>query len=153
MTPQKSKFITVLLVLATASAVLSAKAQPIPAFKKLVFIQQQLEINVEIAATQAEREHGLMYRGELDTKQGMLFIYNDLGQRSVWMKNTLIPLDVLFLAEDGSILSMIDNLPPCKQDPCTVYDSNAEAKFMLELTAGFIKQNHLKIGQKLHLPK
>ncbi len=83
----------------------------------------------------------------------MLFVYADQGQRSIWMKNTLLPLDVLFLAEDGSILSMLENLPPCKKNPCAVYDSNAAAKYILELNAGFIEQNQLKIGQKLRLPE
>jgi uncharacterized membrane protein (UPF0127 family) len=118
-----------------------------------MFIQQQLEINVEIAANQAERERGLMFRGDLDTKQGMLFVYSNLEQRSVWMKNTLLPLDVLFLDANGRILSMLEDLPPCRKDPCRIYDSNVAAKYMLELNAGFIQQNQLKIGQVLRLPE
>lgn len=153
MTSQKLKYIAAFIVLATVSAALPAEIQPSPPLKKLVFIEQQLEINVEIAATQVDRERGLMYRSDLDAKQGMLFVYADLGQRRVWMKNTLLSLDVLFLDTDGRILSMLENLPPCQKDPCPIYDSHAAAMYMLELSAGFIQQNHLKVGQKIRLPE
>jgi uncharacterized membrane protein (UPF0127 family) len=153
MTPQKLKLIAAFTVLTTVSVELSAEFKPSLPVKKLIFIQQQLEINVEIAATQAERERGLMYRSNLDTNQGMLFVYADLGQRSVWMKNTLLPLDVIFLDADGRILSLLNNLPPCQKDPCPIYDSNTAAKYMVEINTGFIEQNQLKIGQKLRIPE
>ena len=152
MIPQKLKYLATFILFATVSTALTAEGQTSLPMKKIAFLQQQLEINVEIAASQIERERGLMYRSNLDAKQGMLFVYANQKPRSVWMKNTYLPLDVLFLAADGSIISMLDNLPPCEKDPCTVYDSKTAANYMLELNAGFIKQHQLKIGQKLHLP-
>jgi uncharacterized membrane protein (UPF0127 family) len=152
MTKQKSKILAALLILATISADLSAENYISLPMNKLMFIQQQLEISVEIAANQEDRERGLMHRSQLPEKQGMLFVYSDLAPRSIWMKNTLLPLDVLFLAADGSILTMLNNLPSCQMDPCPVYESKAPAMYILELNAGFIKHNLLKIGQKLKLP-
>ena len=118
----------------------------------MVFIKQQLEISVEIAASRAEREQGLMLRTSLGEKQGMLFVYPDQAPRDLWMKNTLLPLDVLFLADDGRIVSMLSNLQPCKNNPCPIYNSRTSAMYMLELNAHFIKNNRLKIGQRLLLP-
>ncbi len=118
----------------------------------VAFPEQQIEISVEIAANQAEREHGLMYRTSLGEKQGMLFLYPDQALREVWMKNTLLPLDIIFLAADGRIVSLLNNLQPCRQDPCPIYDSNLPAMYMLEVNAEFIEKYQLKIGQLLVLP-
>jgi uncharacterized membrane protein (UPF0127 family) len=120
--------------------------------KTITFVEQQLEVNVEIAANRTQREQGLMHRTSLGKNQGMLFRYPDQAPRGVWMKNTLLPLDVLFLADTGHIVSMLRNLQPCSKNPCSIYNSQKPAMYMLELNAGFIDSNHLKIGQQLRLP-
>lgn len=106
-------------------------------------------LEVEIADSQELRARGLMHRTNLPPNQGMLFVFPDQAIRAVWMKNTLLALDVLFLAADGSIVSMLHNLPPCKQDPCPTYSSSANAQYMLEVNAGFIERHNLKTGQDL----
>ncbi len=131
----------------------SAESQQPSALSKITFSKQQLEISVEIAASQEQRELGLMHRTTLGKNHGMLFTYPDTALRRVWMKSTLLPLDILFLADDGHIVSMLDNLQPCTGDPCPIYDSKVPAMYMLELNAGFIHKNHLEIGQALLLPK
>ncbi|MDD1622223.1 MAG: DUF192 domain-containing protein, partial [Methylococcaceae bacterium] len=83
---------------------------------------------------------------------GMLFAYPDQEPRRVWMKNTLLPLDVLFLANDGRIVAMLDNLQPCASDPCPIYNSQVDAMYMLELNAGFIKNHNVEVDQTLQLP-
>ncbi len=115
-------------------------------------LEQKLDIKVELASSKEQREIGLMNRTGLDANSGMLFAYPDQAPRRVWMKNTLFPLDVLFLADDGRVVSMLDNLPPCQSDPCPIYNSQVAAMYMLELNAGFIKSKNLKIDQRTRLP-
>lgn len=143
--------LTTLIFLASTPLKLSAEPLMQPRLKKVVFMNQHLEINVESAVSQKERERGLMHRNQLGEKQGMLFVYPKPAPRHVWMKNTLIPLDVLFLAADGRILSVLENLQPCRKDPCPIYNSRVPAMYMLELNSHFFSKNHLKIGQKLRL--
>ncbi len=118
----------------------------------LMFKAQALSIDVEIAATAEQRQTGLMYRQSLAPGHGMLFVFNDEAMRGVWMKNTLIPLDVLFLNHNGHIVSMLENLPPCRQSNCPTYSSAVPASFMLEVSAGFITEHELQINQPVELP-
>lgn len=119
---------------------------------KITFVDQQRTVYVAIADDESERERGLMFRQELAEDQGMLFIYPDQARRGVWMKNTLLALDVLFLSGDGKIVAMLKDLQPCNQEPCRIYDSKTPARYMLELSAGFIDKHTLKVGQQITLP-
>lgn len=119
---------------------------------KLVFENQQHPVYVAIANTAEQRELGLMFRRELRPDQGMLFVYADQRPRSMWMKNTLIALDVLFVAADARIAAVLKNLPPCRKDPCRIYDSQVPAQYMLELPAGFVERHSVNIGQRVSLP-
>lgn len=68
------------------------------------------------------------------------------------MKNTLLALDVLFLSGDGKIVAMLKDLQPCRREPCRIYDSKIPARYMLELSAGFIDKHTLEVGQQITLP-
>lgn len=120
--------------------------------QQITFIEPQLPISVAIATNDEQRERGLMFREELASDQGMLFIFPDQKLRGVWMKNTLLSLDVLFISTDGRIVSILKNLPPCASDPCRTYGSKYPAKYMLEVNAGFIQTRDIKIGQHIQLP-
>ncbi|HJR09846.1 MAG TPA: DUF192 domain-containing protein [Rhodanobacteraceae bacterium] len=91
---------------------------------------------VEIAATPAEQEHGLMDRTSMAADHGMLFVFQDDEPRTFWMKNTLIPLDMLFFDAHRRLVAVQANAQPCKADPCQLYPSNAPARYVLELNAG-----------------
>lgn len=108
-------------------------------------------LEVEIADTTPLREFGLMHREFLAENQGMLFVYPDLALRGVWMKNTLLTLDIVFLSADGAIVSMLRNLTPCIKDSCPVYTSKVPAQYMLEVNSGFIDKHQLQAGQKVTL--
>lgn len=120
--------------------------------RPLTLIEQQRTVYVAIAANDSERERGLMFRQDLGENQGMLFVYPDQAHRGVWMKNTLIALDVIFLSGDERIVAMLKDLPPCIKDPCRIYDSKLPARYILEVRAGFIDKHALKLGQLVTLP-
>ena len=109
-------------------------------------------LTIEIAATPDEKSWGLMGRRTLGENQGMLFVFPDQAVHDVWMKNTYLPLDVVFLSADGHIVSILENLQPCLHEPCEIYSPQVAANFMLELNAGFSHLHQLQIGQALRLP-
>ena len=92
--------------------------------------------SVEMATDEPTRERGLMFLTELAADHGMLFVFPQQYPQSFWMKNTLIPLDILYFDQDRKLVSMQLNVPPCKAAPCPTYPSNEPALYVLELPAG-----------------
>ena len=107
---------------------------------------------IEIADDTPEQERGLMFRKSLGPNSGMLFVYDDLAYRSFWMKNTFIPLDMIFLDNDLKIIDIKKDVQPCLQeDPCPSYSSTWPAKYVLEVNAGFTDQNSIQVGDGLEI--
>ena len=96
--------------------------------------------SVELATNEAAREHGLMMRTSLAADHGMLFVFPDTAPRGFWMKNTLIPLDILYFNADRKLVSAQLDVPPCRADPCPVYPSAGPARYVLELSAGTVRR-------------
>ena len=107
--------------------------------------------SIEFATDNASREHGLMMRNTLAADHGMLFVFPDTANRGFWMKNTLIPLDILYFDTDYRLVSMQLDVPPCKADPCPTYPSNAAARYVLELSAGTAHRIGAKVGDTLKI--
>ena len=111
----------------------------------------QLVINdivfeVELAITPDERKMGLKQRKNLAENQGMLFIYSEPQIISFWMKQTLIPLDILFFDSNGQLLEAFDTVPPCTTSPCKRYTNQKPSQFVLEIPAGTRKKFNIKVG-------
>lgn len=106
-------------------------------------------ITVEVASDDATREQGLMYRDQLAADRGMIFLFNQAGEYPFWMKNTLIPLDMIWMDADHRIVHIAHDVPPCKADPCPNYPPNAKASSVLELAAGVAAKHHLAEGNVL----
>jgi uncharacterized membrane protein (UPF0127 family) len=102
-------------------------------------------IDAELAQTAEEREIGLMFRASMGANQGMLFAFERPGQQCFWMKNTLIPLDVAFVADDGAIVN-IDRMKPQTLDG---HCSEKPVRFVLEMNDGWFAKRGIKAGQKL----
>src|SRR5262245_56049422 len=86
-------------------------------------------VTVEIAADEDTRQQGLMYRDRLAEDRGMIFFFASTGEYPFWMKNTLIPLDMIWIDESRRIAHIAHDVPPCKADPCPSYPPNAPAKY------------------------
>jgi uncharacterized membrane protein (UPF0127 family) len=110
--------------------------------------ESEVMVNAEIADEPAEYAQGLMERGSLPEGRGMLFVFNDEVPRSFWMKNTLIPLDIMFFDEKGGFVSST-SMVPCEENPCPLYSSGAPAMYALEVPGGFVQQNQIGKGWQL----
>ena len=105
---------------------------------------------VELAVTEAERQHGLMFRPRMSAEDGMLFAYSYEGSHSFWMKNTLIPLDIAFIAADGTLLNVNETpMYPNPREPGNSYatsDSKGASRYVLEMNLGWFRKKGLVDG-------
>ena len=101
---------------------------------------------VELARTPEEQVQGLMFRESLAEKSGMLFLFPDNTVHQFWMKNTMIPLDMIWMDREGKVLFVSENTPPCKADPCPTYGPNQPATSVLEIAAGMAKREKVEVG-------
>jgi uncharacterized membrane protein (UPF0127 family) len=106
-------------------------------------------ITVELAITPDELATGLMFRPSLPPDRGMLLLFEDQRRRSIWMKNTLIKLDLIFLDRSGSVVWLEPGVPPCGADPCPTYAPDVDARAVLELAEGMIETHGLVIGDQI----
>ncbi len=106
---------------------------------------------VEVADDFEEMRLGLMFRESMADDHGMIFIYPDEGRRSFWMKNTRIPLDILFFDSDLTLVDWHADVPPCKTAQCPSYPSEVQAQYVLELNAGKAAELGVTKGDRLEI--
>ena len=102
-------------------------------------------INAELAATPEQREVGLMFRTSMPAGDGMLFVFERPSQQCFWMRNTLIPLSIAFLGDDGSIVNIDDMKPQTLNSHCSV----KPVRFVLEMNEGWFAKRGIKAGSRL----
>ena len=106
----------------------------------------------EVARTPNERARGLMYRQYLQSNRCMFFVYDQDDYHSIWMKNCLISLDVAWVSADGTIVEIVENVPPCSPlqgDNCPSFGGTKLSRHFIEFAAGTFKQIGLKVGDKI----
>ncbi len=103
-------------------------------------------VRVEIADTAAKREIGLMYRNHLDEDAGMIFAFAESAPRTFWMKNTEIPLDMIFADADAKVVGIVAEAAPYTETPRVV---DAPAEYVLEVNGGFCARHHVAAGDRL----
>lgn len=108
----------------------------------------QIMMGLEIADTPELREKGMMGRTGFGPNQGMLFSFEKEQRLSFWMKNTIIPMDIVFFDKDATFVSAT-SMVPCDADPCPIYDSVEPALTAVELPSGFLKKYPVGKGWKL----
>lgn len=108
----------------------------------------EIPLQVEIADSPKEREQGLMHREKLEEGNGMLFVFENEAPRGFWMKNTKIPLDIVFFNREKKVVSFVENMKPCSERTakCQTYDSEKPAMYALELPEGMVEKHGIKAG-------
>ena len=138
---------TKLLILISAILIITASILILGNEKDSIEIDGK-KISIETAKSTNERAKGLMFREELCSDCGMLFIFEEEAPHAFWMKNTLIPLDIIFINKE---LTIVDIIPaqPCTSDPCPPYTPKQKALYVLETNQGVFNQKI--IGKEIKL--
>ena len=138
-----SRWIGALALLGAAAAAWAQNApQSLPQVRLNAGIHN---INAELAATPEQREIGLMFRSAMAPNDGMLFVFERPGQQCFWMKNTLLPLSIAFVADDGSIVNIDDMKPQTLDSHCSVQP----VRYVLEMNKGWFAKKGIKAGSRL----
>jgi hypothetical protein len=106
-------------------------------------------VHVEIAADDELRAQGLMFRDRLESGTGMLFLFKEDGDNAFWMKNTLIPLDMIWLDASQRVVHVKYNVPPCKVENCPSYPPGVPSRYVLEVAGGEAQRHGIKTGDQL----
>ena len=110
-------------------------------------------VRVEVVADDESRSQGLMFRDRLREGTGMLFVFPAMTELSFWMKNTLIPLDMIWIDNQQRVVHVKENVPPCTADPCPSYAAGVNAQFVLEVAGGVARQHRVEPGAQLQFAR
>ncbi len=117
---------------------------------KVIFPEaKNLAIDAELALTEHDIEKGLMYRRHMNDDHGMLFKLQEHTDHTFWMQNTCIPLDMLFIDDDGTVVGVVEGAAPLTTSTRSV---GCESRYVLEMNAGWCRAHGVKPGQKVSLP-
>jgi len=142
--------VTVLLAVSGLSAAAQQGQPPLPTETLRIKSGERMHtFEAEVAATDRQRARGLMFREEMAADRGMLFIFEGEGERYFWMKNTPLPLDIVYIGEAGQIVSIAENTTPFSE---AVIPSGKPAKFVLELNAGTTSKLGIVAGDTVSSP-
>jgi len=143
MTDPKVRLAALLVALfASATAASQTGPQKLPSIRLNAGIHN---IQAEVAQSADERSIGLMFRETMGTNEGMLFAFEQPAQQCFWMKNTLLPLSIAFIADDGSIVNIDRMKPQTLESHCSV----KPVRFVLEMNDGWFEKRGIKPGTKL----
>jgi uncharacterized protein len=135
-----------LACLALAASALAAAAQePQMNLQRVRLGAGMHQIDAQVAMAPEERSTGLMYRKEMPQHEGMLFIFEQPATQCFWMKNTLLPLTAAFVADDGTIVNLVDMKPQTTDAHC----SAKPVRYVLEMNQGWFKKKNIQAGTKL----
>ena len=126
----------------------SAQDTPQTQLPRIKLQAGMFNIDTQVAQTPEQRSTGLMFRTDMPAHEGMLFVFEQPATQCFWMKNTLIPLTAAFVADDGSIVNLVDMKPQTTDSHC----SAKPVRFVLEMNQGWFAKRGLKAGSKLSGP-
>jgi uncharacterized membrane protein (UPF0127 family) len=104
---------------------------------------------VEVMTSDEDRAMGLMFRPSLPQDRGLLFVFQEIDFHGFWMKNCRFAIDMVWLDEKRTVVHVAENVPPCKSDPCAVYQPLRRAAYVIELNAGQARREKAVLGATL----
>ena len=128
-----------------ACGVALAQTGPQPRLRTIELTMGIHVIKTELAITPEQQATGMMFRREMATNEGMLFVNDEPAPRCFWMRNTLLPLTIAFLADDGTIVNLADMQPLSEQSHCSV----RPVRYALEMNQGWFAKRGIKAGARL----
>jgi uncharacterized membrane protein (UPF0127 family) len=140
----KKIFIIGIICFIAAISIIAVKKENQVCFNEKCF-------TVELADNPEKRAEGLMFRKSLALDSGMLFIFENEGNYFFWMKNTIIPLDIIWLNKDKEVVYMVDSAQPCVTADCPSLQTTKLALYVLELNAGTAARINLALGDKANI--
>ena len=139
------KLFALALALAATVALAQEPQMSLPRVKLAAGMHQ---IDAQVAASPDQRATGLMHRQEMPQHEGMLFVFEQPSQQCFWMKNTLLPLSIAFVADDGTIVNIDEMAPQTLDSHC----SAKPVRYVLEMNKGWFSKKGIKAGAKLEGP-
>jgi uncharacterized protein len=106
-------------------------------------------LQTEVMIKDPERQMGLMFRPSLPRDHAMLFIFETVDFHGIWMKNCKFPIDIVWLDEQRKVVHVAEKVPPCKADPCPVYEPMQRAAYVVEMNAEQARQEKVALGATL----
>jgi len=149
MTPRLAGLASALLLAAactTRPAPEPEAALPAPRVVVETAAGSHLSVTVELARTDEERARGLMNRRQLGEEAGMLFLFSESEPRAFWMRNTLIPLDMLFIDDGGRVVGLIERAEPLTTSP---RDPGVASRYVLEVNGGWAARHGVRPGDRV----
>lgn len=121
---------------------------------QVYFPESDASLEVEVADSPPDRRRGLMYREKLSIDNGMLFVFPEEDERGFWMKNTLIPLDMIFVDSEGEILNIKEANPEpnTSDENLKTYRSDGEARYVIEANSSFAQRYDVEAGDRVEIP-
>ena len=120
-----------------------------PAGRPTVSLPDGVEIIIELAITPDELAQGLMYRPKLANDRGMLLLFSEERLPNIWMMNTLVALDIIFLDDEGVVVDLVTDAQPCPGEPCPRFVPKTPARAVLEIAAGGAQRHGIAAGAVL----
>lgn len=136
------------LIAATLALALASSAAATPAVIPLKLPSGKV-LQTEVMVSDQDRQMGLMFRPSLPLDHGMLFIFEQPDFHAIWMKNCKFPIDILWLDDQGKIVHVAEKVPPCKAEPCPVYQPLQRAAYVVELNAGQARKEKAVVGSRV----
>lgn len=133
------------------AAVLLCGAATLPATPAVVPLKlpSGTVLQTEVMVEDADRAMGLMFRASLPKDRAMLFIFETADFHGIWMKNCRFPIDIVWLDEARKVVHVAESVPPCRKDPCPVYQPMQRAAFVVEMNAAQAKREKVVKGATL----
>lgn len=153
-----------LIPVAIAAVIIGAVGlMSIPSDSKLESVQfpkgtvkiDDIALQVQVADTEPRRVRGLMFQDQLPYDQGMIFVFDEVGVYSIWMLNMQFSLDMIWFDQNGNIIHIEKDVPPCKTAletmTCQSFTPDGQALYILEVTSGFVDKFHITKDSKLNI--